>query len=61
MKQPTTPSNHPCHGCNTVRNCLNGRYCPKLGRYVEYSKTKPCAPHDSSYEKALSILTHIQS
>lgn len=27
-----------CDSCNYKRNCINGRWCLKLKRYVEYSK-----------------------
>lgn len=27
-----------CDSCNYKRNCINGRWCLKFKRYVEYSK-----------------------
>lgn len=57
----TTRSNHPCDGCDTFLNCINGRFCPRLGHYVEHASVRMCQPRPSEYEKALSILKHIQS
>lgn len=31
-----------CDKCEQAHNGLNGRYCNKLKRYVEHSKTKQC-------------------
>lgn len=59
--QKTTYSNHPCNGCDIFHNGINGRYCPKLGHYVEHATVRMCIPRSGEYEKALSILKHIQS
>lgn len=35
----------PCDGCDKLRNCINGRWCPELRIYVEHirpEKGKPC-------------------
>lgn len=31
-----------CTGCQYALNALNGRYCTKLQRYVEYDTTPQC-------------------
>ena len=33
---------HVCEGCEQLRNCINGKYCLKLHKYVEWSKKKDC-------------------
>lgn len=35
-------SNHPCDGCQFIRNVLNGRLCTKLNKIVEYQRTRLC-------------------
>jgi len=35
-------SNDICNACREGRNCVNGRYCMRLHRYVEYAKEPPC-------------------
>lgn len=35
----------PCDGCDKLRNCINGRWCPELRIYVEHvhpEQGKPC-------------------
>ncbi len=31
-----------CRTCRSSKNCLNGLYCEKKGRYVEYAVTDGC-------------------
>lgn len=31
-----------CKACGAGRNCINGRYCHRLGRYVEHDKIDEC-------------------
>lgn len=31
-----------CKNCEFHRNCINGLYCMKLKKYVEYSHSKQC-------------------
>lgn len=35
-------SDHPCDGCPSVRNVLNGRRCTTLNIIVEYQRTRMC-------------------
>jgi len=35
-----------CKVCASIRHCINGHYCTKTKKYVEYSKSKEC-----KYEK----------
>jgi len=39
MKQQT---NDICHQCVEAHNALNGRYCNRLQKYVEYAKEPLC-------------------
>ncbi len=32
----------PCRACTLARNCINGRYCTKVARYVNYDVQPPC-------------------
>lgn len=34
--------NEACLVCTEAHNGTNGRYCGKVGRYVEYYQSKPC-------------------
>lgn len=34
--------NPECQACEKGMNCINGRYCRKLGRYVDYAPMPPC-------------------
>ncbi|MDY5632505.1 MAG: hypothetical protein SPF56_08470 [Bacteroidaceae bacterium] len=34
-----------CSGCRWTMNCLNGLYCKRLKRYVEYATQQPCLRH----------------
>ncbi len=31
-----------CSTCPTAINCINGRYCTKLKKYVEHDKEPKC-------------------
>ncbi len=31
-----------CKGCRNTINTINGLYCTRLNRNVEYCKTQPC-------------------
>ena len=35
---------HICDGCEQLRSCINGKYCLRLGLYVEYYRgsVRPC-------------------
>lgn len=33
---------HPCDGCRVMYKALNGRFCTRLKRYVEYMNTRMC-------------------
>jgi len=35
-------SNAVCNACERGRNCVNGRFCVPLNRYVEYANVPPC-------------------
>lgn len=37
-----TGTNKICAECSIAQNSLNGRYCNKLRKYVEYAKAPPC-------------------
>ena len=42
-----TDTNEMCAVCAEAHNSLNGRFCRKLGRYVEYERTSaPCLTPD---------------
>lgn len=34
--------NDECRICPYGRNCINGRWCEKVRKYVQYAKTKLC-------------------
>lgn len=34
--------NERCRTCAHGRNCINGRWCEKLKKYVEYAKELEC-------------------
>lgn len=40
MRYATAPTE--CLACGDGANMLNGRYCRRLGRYVEHDSTPPC-------------------
>lgn len=31
-----------CHGCRFTLNGINGIFCTRLHRYVQYATTQPC-------------------
>ena len=33
---------HDCNLCESKRNCINGAYCQKLKKYIEFTKNKEC-------------------
>lgn len=33
-----------CQHCTEALNAINGRYCKRLGRYVEHDREPPCLP-----------------
>ena len=39
---PSENKKSACKGCRMAYNALNGLYCTRLKRYVEYSKVQPC-------------------
>ncbi len=40
-----TRTNPTCAKCEKATNCLNGRYCHELKRYVEYATQPICKPN----------------
>lgn len=34
--------NKTCEVCKHIRNCLNGKYCTLVGKYVEYQNVPIC-------------------
>lgn len=34
--------NDECRSCSHGRNCINGRWCEKVKKYVQYASTKLC-------------------
>lgn len=34
--------NKECQSCDSHRNCINGLYCLKLKKYVQYAFEKEC-------------------
>ena len=39
MNRPTNPK---CNSCQDSRNCINGKFCMKLKKYVEGAQAPPC-------------------
>ena len=37
-----------CQVCVSSANCINGVYCHKLKRYVQYETTPPCESENST-------------
>ncbi len=31
-----------CYGCRFTQNSINGIYCTRLRRYVQYTNVQPC-------------------
>ena len=46
-----------CKDCPEGRNCLNGRYCLRLKRYVEYSSVPLCRQLLISATEVVRMLT----
>lgn len=42
--------NRTCEVCKHIRNCLNGKYCTLVGKYVEYRDFPVCGT-DAIFEK----------
>jgi hypothetical protein len=40
-----------CKSCTEVRNCINGHFCAKLKKYVEYSRKKECNKKNNDKHK----------
>lgn len=39
---PSNVTRSVCKGCRNAYYALNGLYCTRLKRYVEYNKVQPC-------------------
>ena len=54
-----TTTNDECLVCVNAFNGINGRFCHKLGRYVEHAQEPPCQPThlstNSNKDKSVSL------
>lgn len=43
--------NEQCRTCAHGRNCINGRWCEKLRKYVQYDKKPLCEDGNKSWQE----------
>lgn len=51
---------HPCDSCPERVNSINGRYCRRLRRYVEYHQQQPCRQQDSNGDNYQAVLARLK-
>ncbi len=53
----TNHTNSQCAACANAHNGINGRYCRKLGRYVEHSGAPRCSEKNGNNNGKRNIET----